>query len=189
MVRSPANQSSHYSWARMRWDTPSPSARARTSTSPRKIPAKSGHVCGHLECSAACGGFVSSFGFGSPVGCYSENKRNFSVWGASLSRTRFCFWAGLWRWLSRACWPLLGSALGLWVRRQSLTTCHCVLTFVAVIVILTRMWQIFMYGARSLSNSVLVQYLHFYAVVVGYCCGKKVSYELMTLKQSLIKEL
>lgn len=144
MVCSPANQSSHYSWARMGWDTSSPLARARTSTCQRKIPAKSGHVWGHLERSAAYGVFVSSFGFRSPVGSYSENKTNFSVWGASLSRSRFCFWAGSWRWFSRAGRLRLGSALGLRVRRQSPMTCHCVLTFVVVIVILTRKWQIFM---------------------------------------------
>lgn len=123
-----------------------------------------------------CMFFVSSFGFSSTVGCYSEKKQIPWFWGGSASlqlvyvSVQACETA--WSCFSRARWRLLRSVLGLSVRRQFLMTCHCTLTFMVVIVILTRKWQIFLWGARSLNNSVLVQYLHFNAVVVGYCNKK-----------------
>lgn len=115
---------------------------------------------------------ASNFGFSSPVDCYLENKMNFSAalfWG-SLFRTCSC--AGSWHKLVREgvrCWLLCRSVLGLPGQRQFLVTYHHMLTFMAVIVILTREWQIFMRGAKSLSNSVLVQCLPFHAVVIRYC--------------------
>ena len=77
------------------WDPPSPSARAPTSC-------PQGHLKLNRWTSVVpwnvpkCTFLLSSFGFSSPIGCYSENEMDFLVLGGSLSRTCLCFCAWLW---------------------------------------------------------------------------------------------
>lgn len=101
----PADESPHYSWARVGLLSPSswaPTSHPWGSFKLRKwvsVVTWNVPVCIFF--------FVSSFSFSC---CYSENKTNFLVLWGSLSRICWCFCAGLWKGLKLVQQSLLAAA-------------------------------------------------------------------------------